>query len=415
MNIQNSLNRVLVVGVFATAAMTFAGCGNKTATTGGTSDNNGGTTTGTTSSDTSFSSTDAVATVNGDTITRGDLYALMASQSGEPALKQLINYHAVLQQLKKNNLEVTDAEVDAYIESIKAESPQSAGQLDEIVKNGGSRLESLRKIARISLASIELMTKDVKVDDAKLKAWFGKNGAQYDKKENLRTGLLATSTKARADLMASQLKAKTKTFAQLVEEQGKANDPQGRSSTLTGPAGTRAEIVKIFSEKVPKLGLALQKVPIGGNTSVILAQPKPPAYVIAGIVSGTPAQKADFTKMRAQAEQDYKLEQVAREEIKKSGNKQPFEAVEKQYETGMAQQGGPKPSHRNILTLLTQPRAQAIQTDVTKNMVLKIEDPELVKVAEQFPTPTPTASPAGSPGASPAASASPAVAASPAG
>lgn len=410
MNIQNSLNRVLVVGVFATAAMTFAGCGNKTntSTTGGTSS------TGTTSSDTSFSSSDAVATVNGDTISRGDLYAMMAAQSGEQTLKQLISYQAIMQQLKKNNLEVTDAEIDAYIESIKAESPQSAPQLDEIVKGGGSRLESLRKSARISLASIELMTKDVKVDDAKLKAWFGKNGAQYDKKENLRTGLLATSTKARADLMASQLKAKTKTFAQLVEEQGKANDPQGRSSTITNtPTGTRAEIVKTFG---PQIGSALQKVPIGGNTSVILAQPKPPAYVIAGIVSGTPAQKADFTKMRAQAEQDYKLEQVAREEIKKSGNQQPFEAVVKQYEAGMAQQGGPKPSYRNILTMLTQPRAQAIQTDVTKGMDLKINDPELVKVAEQFPTPTPAASPAGSPGAT--SSASPAAAspaASPAG
>lgn len=400
MNIQNSLNRVLVVGVFAAAAMTFAGCGNKTntGTTGGTSS------TGTTSSDTSFSSTDAVATVNGDAITRGDVYAMMASQAGEPALKQLIDYHALMQQLKKNNLEVTDAEIDAYLESIKVESPQSAVQLDEIVKNGGSRLEALRMGARISLAKIELMTKDVKVDEAKLKAWFDKNRAQYDKKENLRTGLLAASTKARADLMASQLKAKTKTFAQLVEEQGKANDQQARSSTLAGPAGTRTEIVKTFG---PQIGAALQNVPIGGNSAVILAQPQPPAYVIAGIVSGTPAQKADFTKMRAQAEQDYKLEQVAREELKKSGNKQPFEAVVKQYEAGMAQQGGPKPSYRNILTLLTQPRAQAIQTDVTKGMVLKIEDPELVKVAEQFPTPTPaapTGSPAGSPGASPAAS-----------
>ena len=90
MNIQNSLNRVLVVGVFATAAMTFAGCGNNSSTTGG-SGGTGGTTTGTTSSDTSFSSSDAVATVNGDAITRGDLYAMMAAQSGEQTLKQLIS------------------------------------------------------------------------------------------------------------------------------------------------------------------------------------------------------------------------------------------------------------------------------------------------------------------------------------
>jgi hypothetical protein len=378
-----------------------------------TGNSTGGTTT-TSTTDSSFSSDDSVATVNGEAITRGDLYKVLVTREGEPQLAELIRFETVMQELKKNNLEVTDEELNAVIEDQKLKNPASAAQIDELLKTGGTRLDVVKSNLRYRLAIDKLITKDVKADPAQVQAWFNKNQKRYATPSQVTVGLLLASTKVRADTMLTQLKGKSKTFAQLVEEQKKAKDPLGARSVDASPPVPSDTIVETMG---PILGPIAQKLGVGQFSSVQEVSKAPnPAYAIMTIVSKTGGGKPDFKKLKSQVETEYKLEQVARESLKNSPTKQTLEQAVAQTEgmimqQNMQQQNFSKPGYRDVLSALTQQKGQELVSRLQTSAKVEVSDPSLKRVEEQFkPIPTPGATPsAAAPGTTtPGAPAAPA-------
>lgn len=387
------------------AASVVGGCGNKAADGGanGTS----GTSTGgtnTSASAANFSGSDAVATVNGEAITRGDLYPLMVASSGENILTSLINYQMLMQELKKDNLSVSDSEVDAFIQARIDQGGPQAAQITALQKAGGAKLDAVRRQARSQLAVDKLLTKDVKADPAAVKAWFGKNQKLYATPAKVKVGLLLAGTKVRADTMQAQLKAKTKTFQQLVDDQKNSSDPVGKQSTTEAPEVPADNLAQTLG---PVLGAAAQKLPAGGFSAPLPVGRG--AFAIISVLSKSGGSTPDFNKLQATVETDYKLEQVARAEVSKSGNKQAFDQVLKQVETAVTQQGQQqgnfsKPSYHDLLGLLTQAKAQETQTKMRQSAKVEVTDPDLKKVGDEFKpvaTPGATTPSATTPGAAP--------------
>jgi hypothetical protein len=303
---------------------------------------------------------------------------------------------------------VTDAEVDAALEDRKKESGPVAANIDEVVKGGGSRLEALKRSVRYQLAIDKLLTKDVKVEEAALKTWFDKNKATYGSPARVKLGVITTSTKPRADTMAQQLKAKTKTFAQLVEEQKKAKDPAATQSTAETPEFLPLESLP------PSVKATVNKLKAGETSGVINLAPEPQKlYAILRVVTKEDAKNPSLTDIRTRVEHDYKLEQAARKSVTASGQK--YDDVVKQVEQGIMQQNMQQgnmtpPSRSDVLRMINQTEVQKLTARLQQSAKVEISEPMFAKIADTY-KPAPAAP--GAPGA-PAAGGAPATSGAPA-
>ena len=358
---------------------------------------------------------DTVATVGGEDLTRGELYQHLEATHGPDGLQQLIDYTLVMQNLKSKQLDVSDAEVAANIAERKAKEKE----LDKIVQAGGPRLKALQRQTRYQLAIDKLLTQDVKkLDEAGLKAWFEKTRKYYDQPENVKFGILQTSSKTRADLMLSQLKnpdkTKAKSFLQLVQEQQKAKD-----QAATGSVAEVSQMVAV--ENLPdNIKQALAKVQKNGVSNVITLSQNGPGgqkqtfYAILRLTDRTPGQKADFTKLKTQIEEDYKLEQVARKvvaQIPGQGGASPWDQILPGVRAQVASGSPTPPTYSEMLRFIINqlPQDQQLQgmiqspinqlvSGLRTSAKVEIKDTDYTAVGEAYKTvPGLGESPAGGP------------------
>ena len=323
----------------------------------------------------------AVATVNGKNIERNALHSHLEATHGEEALRQLIDYELVMQELKTKGLEIGDAEVNAAVEQRGRENEMVA----QLTGTPGPAQEALKRQVRYQLAIDKLLTADVKVDEAALKTWFDKNKARYDQPERVKLGFLLSSTKQRADLMVDQLKKKSKTFLQLVDEQKAANDPQAKNSMAEIPQFTPA------NDLPPELRTPVSKLKDGETSGVLtLGQGAQKVFAIIRLVDRQEGKKADLTAMRPQVENDYKLEQVAKKLVAENPQNPPFEETIKRVEMTIMQQSQRKPSYHDILSFINQTGASQLTTRLREAAKVEVSDKAYAKVGEEF-KPAPTA------------------------
>ncbi len=342
------------------ALTTLAGGCNKGTTSGTTGTTNGG-------GDAAASlSGGAVAGVNGQEIDREDFHRFLEVAAGERALPQLIDYEIVMQELKKQNQTVDDAEVktalDKLAEQRKKRGGPDAAQFDVLFKSEAGKAALERNI-RQDLAINAIMTKGIKADEAAMKTWFDKNHARYDTPAQVKVGLLLATTKVRADLMARQLTTKTKTFAQLVAEQKKVNDPLASQGSIE-----ESPTAVPLSMLGPQMGALAPKMKVGDNTAVLAlgsvpvdpsspTSKKQPVFGIMRLASRVDAKKADLTAMKSQIATDYKLTQVAQRVVKENPQNPPFDKTLKDTETFISQQLAQagetsKPAYRDVLNYI---------------------------------------------------------------
>jgi foldase protein PrsA len=382
----------VVLGVASLMALAIAGCGGP--------DGNSG----------------PVATVNGQNIERTALYSFLEATNGEPALRQLISFELVMQELKKDNLTVSDADVTAAIEDRKKEGGPGAAQLDEVVKAGGARLEALQRSLRYQLAVDKLITKDVKVDAKALEAWFAKHKGSYGSPARAKLGLLLSSSKPRIETLEKQLKAKTKTFPQLVEEQKKAKDPVAGQSATETPQEVPTDSLP------PNIKSVVAKLKAGENSSIVnLGREPQNVYAIIRIVSKEDAKSPTLEQIRAQVEMDYKLEQLARKVVAENPQNPNYDKALQQTQQFLAQQNMQQgimqpPTEREVLRYINQTAVTKLTTQLQGAAKVETTDPLYADLVKSYGTASAEGA-AGAPvapGAAPAAGATPAAGASPA-
>ena len=373
---------------FALAAA-LSGCNNKG---GGTSSGPGVLPSG--------SGSDTIATVNGEPISRDQVRSITETTSGPQTLATLINLRLIEQAMKKDNITVPDAEIqkaydDAVAKQLSQEAQQSGQNSFKLLIASAEGKSLVRRQTAAQLGVDYLVTKDIKTDDAKLKAWFDKHKAEYGSPAELKVGILGASTKVRADALEQQLKSKSKTFPQLVEEQKKANDPAAQQLSNEGLDVPEAALQGKTNDP---LATAIMKTKEGEISAPIKIGKAPQeAFAIITVLSRTPAKVPDLSTMRSQIEQDYKLEQVAREDLKTN-----FDAAVKQVQQGMAQQamqrpGTPAPKYHDVLEMLAQSAKAKLLERLRTEGKVDVSDKLYASIADQF-KPTPAA-PAGTDGA----------------
>ena len=361
----------------------------------------GNNTTGTSSVGTSVTATGDIAKVGNSSVSRADLLGFLEAQSGEQVLPYLIDTQLVFEALKDKKLDVTDAEIDADLERRKTQDPTLAATLTA----GGNRVAFVRQQIKRELATQKLLTADAKAPtDEQLKTFLTKYGAYYDQPAKIKLGALVSSTKARADVMERALKAKTKTFEQLVEEQKKVSDPAAKGSTASsGDFQTLATL-----GLPPAAQKQLETLPKGGTTSV---QTFPGAFVIFRKADFQPLVKADLAKNRAQIEGEYRMMQAAQVEVKKNPGNPAFDETLKRTKDSIQQQLQQEyqqtmqqammsgrmtapppppapPTLRDVLTAMLIPARNNLLTTLRTAGTVQVSDPAYAKVGESYQPPT---------------------------
>ena len=242
----------------------------------------------------------------------------------------------------------------------------------------------------------------MKVSDDELQKFFNTYKSYYEEPAKVKVGTLLTSTKARADAMNRALKDKTKTFDQLVADQQKAADPLAKRSNAGESFAPVDTLGAVFGADEAK---SIEKLPKGGTTDPkeINIGAGQPIYVLFHITDKQEPTKADFKALKPQIETDYKMAQVAQEEVKKNPQNPPFAETLKRTRDAIQQQQQqqnpmapppPPPSLRDVLTIILRPKQQNLLTDLRSKGTVKIDDAAYSTVAEQYkavPTPVPPA------------------------
>lgn len=372
---------------------TIGGCNKSDApggTTGGTGSVSGGT-----------AAEGTVATVNGEAIDREALRSAAEATAGEEALRQMIDYQLLMQKMASEKLEVTDAEVDEFLEARRKENPEL---LAKVMENKGPQLDELKRRIRSQLAVDKLLTKNIKVTDAQLKTWFEKHRAPYDQPEKVKIGILFTSTKTRADIMAKQLKSKTKSFKELVAEQKKANDASAKQSFEEIP---QAAPVSSLDAKTAALIKPLKSGDITPVTN--FGSGAQSVYAVIRLVERQPAKKANFEELKSELEMQYKLEQVARNEAKADPQTGNFDKMYAETKKMLESSGQGAVSERQVLNTLNRAAVQRLITSARTGAKVEIPDKTYAHLAEAYKPmagmPPGMMSPGGAPGGAPPAGA----------
>src|SRR5581483_3801950 len=122
----------------------------------------------------------SVATVNGTPISHSDFDArLEASPAARSTLQQMVQEELLEQYAKDNHFSVSDADVTAKENQVKASFP--AGAWDEMLSSRGLTEDDVHRVIRDQLIVDKAVGKNVTISNAQIAAYFAKNHASFDK------------------------------------------------------------------------------------------------------------------------------------------------------------------------------------------------------------------------------------------
>lgn len=170
---------------------------------------------------------EAVATVNGVEITKDRLYEELAANGGEQALTNLINQELVNQEAAKKNITITDADVDAEIETYKTQFG-SEEALNQALEQYGMTMDDLRKQVVMELKLTKLLEPQINVTDDQVKETFETYKDSFNTPEQVRASVILVATEEEAKDIVKQLKegadfaelAKSKSLDTTTKDQG---------------------------------------------------------------------------------------------------------------------------------------------------------------------------------------------------
>jgi foldase protein PrsA len=239
----------------------------------------------------------AVATVNGQPISRSAFNSrLESSPMGRTVLQQMVQETLIEQYAKNNNITVSDAELDARETQIKANFP--SGSWDEMLKARGLTEADVRSALREQAILDKSLAKNVTITPTSVKQYFDKNHAAYDKPEqvtarHILVPNLAMAQKVEADLKSGQ------SFASLAKQY--STDPASKDKGGELGGFRRGQMVPAFDKYAFSAPIGVISPPIKS----------PFGYHIIQVESRQPAQKASLASATPQITDTLRQQQEA--------------------------------------------------------------------------------------------------------
>ncbi len=121
----------------------------------------------------------SIATVNGQAISRSSFdNKLEGSPAARSVLQQMVQSQLLDQYASKNHITVSDADISAKEDQIKANFP--AGSWDQMLAARGLTEADVHDALRDQIIIDKAVGGNIKISEADIKAYFEKNHAQFD-------------------------------------------------------------------------------------------------------------------------------------------------------------------------------------------------------------------------------------------
>lgn len=204
------------------------------------------------------SNSEPVAIVNGETITKDDLYDLMYGEVGEPALEQIITDTLLNQEAKEAGITVTDEEVNEAVEerlaSVRSQFPSEEQFLAYLTQQGVTLeaiQEDLKKRLPTDLKIKKIIEPQIDLSDEKVAEHFKEYKLRYTEPESIKASHILVDSKEKAEGILQELQGGAD-FAELAKKHGTDG-----TSTKGGDLGyfSKGDMVPEFEEAAFNLKL----------------------------------------------------------------------------------------------------------------------------------------------------------------
>ncbi|HUQ85496.1 MAG TPA: SurA N-terminal domain-containing protein [Candidatus Limnocylindrales bacterium] len=115
------------------------------------------------------------AMVNGMPIYRVNVVRETEKQAGKQTINNLVRNSLIEQEAKKQNVTITDKEIDAEIKKVETTLSKSGQKMDQVLALQGLTKEDLRKLIRLDKLVSKMVGKDIKITDKEVTEYIEKN------------------------------------------------------------------------------------------------------------------------------------------------------------------------------------------------------------------------------------------------
>lgn len=150
---------------------------------------------------------DVVATVNGEPITKDDLYREMYAQAGQETLQQLITQTLILQEGKANGIEISEAAVKARLDEVIESGFSSRDEFLEVLTAYNLKQEDIERQVRIQLVAEKILDDQIEADEDEVRAYFEANREQFGQPERVKARHILLETREEAETVRAALVA----------------------------------------------------------------------------------------------------------------------------------------------------------------------------------------------------------------
>ncbi|MDI6637384.1 MAG: peptidyl-prolyl cis-trans isomerase [Bacillota bacterium] len=168
-----------------------------------------------------YSDLRAVAKVNSASITWKEFHSALEKQSGRQLLAKMIREELIKQGAARYNIQVTDEDVAAEVDKLKAQFGSDAG-LEQALSQYGMTLDDLRDQIRTNLLLEAIASKDVTVSDDEVKKYYEEHKDEFKEPEQVRARHILVKDEKTAKEIEKEL-AGGADFAELAK--AKSEDP----------------------------------------------------------------------------------------------------------------------------------------------------------------------------------------------
>ena len=241
-------------------------------------------------------SSDTVATVNGEKITKDELYAQMVPSAGKSVLDNLITMKLVDQDASNKKVTVTQEDEDKELADVK-KSFGSDEQFNQALSQSGMSLTDLKTQLKMQAQLRKLLADKIKITDADIQAYYDKNKSSYATEEEVQASHILVKTKEEADAIEKELK-NGGDFAKIAKEK----------STDTGSAAKGGDLGYFGKgQMVPEFEKAAFDLKVGETSEPIKSDY---GYHIIKVVDHKQATTATLDEKKAEIKEQLENQQL---------------------------------------------------------------------------------------------------------
>jgi len=169
---------------------------------------------------------EVVASVNGEKISKDELYNAMVKQSGKQTLDSLISQKVVELEVKKQKVTVSEKDIQdelgKYYEQYGGEEA-----FNQALTQNGFTLDEVKKDLELTVKVNKLLEPRIKVSEEELKNYFAENKATFAQEMQVKASHILVETEEKANELKEKL-AEGEDFAKLAKEN--STDPGSKDN-----------------------------------------------------------------------------------------------------------------------------------------------------------------------------------------